>query len=477
MSRQLHAESTMRTLHALLRSSRHALARLADEGASESGVTLIEVIASALIVALVAVGTLTGFGGAGRAVADERQRGQATLLAAQDEERLRAMNVTELGNLGTATRAVTETGAPYSEGSSSGTKFTIESKAQFVTAGKEPKEEAFTCETEGAANYIQTTSKVRWAALGSGEHEREPVSQSSLVPVPASDSLLVNVRNQANEPVEGATVKVTGKTSGATHEQLTPASGCVIFGAMSDSEVLIVASKAGWINENLETESSQEAKLSTTSLVSKTFTIASPGGIKAEFESNGATSGIQGDEVHVAHTGTPEKVVGTAGKYESSITASPLYPFQTATKPPGESPYTVYAGECSSSDPAKVNTALKDPASQVQPGVTKGVKVELPQIKAEIWEGSSSTNKGSLDSNAEVKLTDACGTARTMKTSVGAPEHPYQPYGKTKFCVTQEVKGTRYKYSTEFTVTEKAGYTLPSPIYLSSSTYKSSSGC
>ena len=460
----------MHTFHALPRSSRRALTWLADEGSSESGVTLIEVIASAMIVALIAVGTLSGFGGAGRAVADERQRSQATLLAAEDEERLRAMNVTKLGQLGTQTREVTETGAAYTK-TSTGTDYKVESKAQFVSAAKE----GFTCETEGTADYIQTTSKVTWGALArSGGAEREPVSQSSIVPIPASDSLLVNVHNQANEAVEGATVKVTGKTTGSKYEQLTPASGCVIFGAMVDKEVLIVATKSGWINENLESESTQEASLSTTSLVSKTFTIASPGAIKAEFESNGVTAGVQGDVIHVAHTSTPEKVVGTTGKYESPLTATPLYPFQTATKPPGESPYTVYAGECNSSEPVKVNSALKDPAPQVNPGATTSVKVELPQIKTEVREGTSGT--APLDSAAEVKLTDACSTARTMKTSAGVLEHPYQPYGKTKLCVSQVIGGTRYKYSTEFTVTEKSGYTVPA-VYLQTSTYKSSTGC
>jgi Tfp pilus assembly protein PilV len=453
----------MRTLPALLRSSRHALARLADEG-SESGVTLIEVVISALLVAVIAIGTLTGFDSAGRAVGDERQHAQATTLAAQDEERLRGMNVTELGRYGAKTYTVKENGTTY----------TIEARAQFVSAAKE----AFTCETEGSADYIQTTSKVTWPALTSSAAKREAVSQSSIVPVPTSDSLLVNVHNQANEAVEGATVRVTGKTSGATYEQITPESGCVIFGALSDNEVVIVVSKAGWINEELQSESSQEAKLATTSLVSKTFVIAAEGTLKAEFESNGTTAGVQGDTVHVAHTSTPEKAVGTAGSPVASISIFPLFPFQTPGNPPTESKYTVYAGECSSSDPAKVNSAeLKDPTpAQVNPGVTTSVKVEVPQLKTEVYEGSSSSNKGSKDSNAEVKLTDVCGTTRTMKTSLGALEHPYQPYGKTKFCVTQVINSKRYKYSTELTLNSKAGYSM-APVYMSSSSYQSLSGC
>src|ERR1700734_4137504 len=65
------------------------LSTLAAESAAESGVTLIEVVISALLVAIIAIGTLAGFDSAGRATTDERQHNQATLLAEQDEELLR----------------------------------------------------------------------------------------------------------------------------------------------------------------------------------------------------------------------------------------------------------------------------------------------------------------------------------------------------------------------------------------------------
>ncbi len=446
--------------------ARRALAALLAEGRAESGVTLIEVIASTLIVALIVVGTLTGFGSAGRAIADERQRGQATLLAAQDEERLRGMNVTELGQLGTETSKISE----------GGTNFTIESKAQFVSASKE----TLACETsEAAASYIQTSSNVTWPQLTNSKGKREGVSQTSIVPIPTSYSVLVNVHNQANEPVEGATVKITGKASGAVSEQVTPSSGCVIFGALSDSEVTIGATKTGWINEKLETEPSpQEAKLSKTSIVPKTFVIAAPGVINAQFVSGVSGAAAQGDTFHVGHTGAPEKVVGTAGTYAASLLSpSPgVFPYQVAGSPPTASPYTVYAGECKENQPSLVNgTELKNPEVQVNPAATASVKVEVPLLNVVVDEGTTP------DPNAEAKLTDACGYVRKMKTtSAGALEHPYLPYGKTKFCVSQVIGGARYTYKTEFTISAKAGYPsngTPLTVNLTTSTYKFGPEC
>ncbi|HEX3872428.1 MAG TPA: hypothetical protein VHV77_18415 [Pirellulales bacterium] len=450
---------------------RRLLQTLASEGGSESGVTLIEVVISAMLVAIIAVATLTGFDTAGRATADERQHNQATLLAAQDEERLRGMNVTELGRLGTVTSSAKE----------GGTTYTIQSKAQFISAAKE--EEA--CETSGAnADYIRTTSNVTWPALGS----REAVSQSSIVPVPTSTSLLVNVRNQLNEGAEGATVKVTGKTTKTTVEQTTPASGCVIFGAMADSKVEVTATKVGWVNEDgEENPPATEVALSKTALVTASFPIAQPGAILAEFQSAGTP--VQGDTFYAAHTSYEGPTVGgTAGAYASTATLEGLFPFATPGSPPGESPYTAYAGECSTENNAELVASpnnvvggkkeVTDRLVQVSPGATTTVKVEVPQVKIEVFEGSAAGSKqGSRDGNVEVNITN-CGVSRVMKTtSLGALEHPYQPYTKKlKLCFTQVINRQRYKTTIEVANTARAGVTV-SPIYMSATANRSSSGC
>jgi Tfp pilus assembly protein PilV len=432
---------------------------------------LIEVVISAMLVAIIAIATLTGFDTAGRATADERQHNQATLLAAKDEERLRGMNVTELGRLGTVTLPLVK---------EDGTSYTIQSKAQFVSAAKE--EEA--CETTGgSADYIRTTSNVTWPALG----KREAVSQSSIVPVPTSTSLLVNVRNQANEGVEGAIVKVTGKTTKATVEQTTPISGCVIFGAMADSKVEVTATKAGWITESGEEEPpAKEATLSKTALVTATFTIAQPGSILAEFESAGTP--VQGDTFYASHTSFEGATVGgTAGTYASTAKLEGLFPFATPGTPPGESPYTAYAGECSTENNAELVASpnnvvggkkeVTDRLVQVNPGATTTVRVEVPAVRVELYEGSLPTSKGSLDSKAEAKITN-CGVSRVMKTtSAGALERPNQPYSKKlKLCLTQVVGTQRYTYSTEVANTARTGVTVPT-IYMTATANKSSFGC
>ena len=72
----------------------------------------------------------------------------------------------------------------------------------------------------GPADYIETSSSVTWPSIGT----HAPISQSSLVAVPKSGTLLVKVTNRNNEPVPDATVAVSDRTSSAvTAEQTTPA--------------------------------------------------------------------------------------------------------------------------------------------------------------------------------------------------------------------------------------------------------------
>ncbi|MHB8235461.1 MAG: type IV pilus modification PilV family protein, partial [Solirubrobacteraceae bacterium] len=394
-----------------------ARSRLAATTRSESGFSLIEVVISALLVGLIAIGTLTGFDSSSRATGAERAQNQATSLAAEDEERLRGLNVTELDQLGTSTKTVSDTGQCIEESSGAWryceghaaykrTTFTVKSSAQYVSAPTE----GFTCETTGgAASYIQTTSTVTWPALGS----RAPVTQSSIVNVPTSLTLLVKVWNQNHEGLSGAGVTVTNRARTLTRaEETTPTSGCVIFGALPEKEVDVVATGSGMVNEaeesvnSLATAPAKEVTLSASALTGPIeFTIATPGIISAEFESNGSKVGVKGDTFFATHTGVSKALVGgTSGSYASSATLNGLFPFATPGSKPNN-PYTVYAGDCAANNAELVATTpkVKNPPAQVEPGGTTTVAVEVPAVNVTVYEGTE-TSKGALDSTAEAKV-------------------------------------------------------------------------
>jgi type II secretory pathway pseudopilin PulG len=385
--------------------------------------TLIEVLVASLLVSLIAVGTFAGFDSATRVSADERAHTEATKLTEQDEERLRGLTATQLASLGSSQRTVTE----------NGTAFTITSSARFVSASKN----TLTCESKaGTADYIQTTSSATWPALGS----RPPVSQASTFVT----GLLVTVNNRGEEPVAGATVKISGTSNSGT--QITPAAGCVIFvGLTPEPSLTVEVSKSPWVDKNGKSPPpTKTVAILTEHLATTEFTIAPPGSIEAEFESNKLAA--TGDTFVAFQSGIspPEDFVGTAGSYLPTVTLGGLFPFAKAGTPPTPEAYFVYAGECSANNPetvTKEGEKRKPREALVEPNLVATVKIEAPTVNVKVYSGESESVKGSLiaeSANATI-FNKACSGASaqnaatlTGKHSViikaGALVQKYQPY-------------------------------------------------
>jgi Tfp pilus assembly protein PilV len=437
-------------------------ARFAVDARSASGVTLIEVIISALLVALIAVGTLTGFDSAGRATADERSHNEATLLAGQDQERLRGLSVAELTQIGTEPRpSVTEAGTTYK----------IKSSAEFVSASKE----TLTCKSgEATASYIKTTSTVTWSSTRSSQS----VNQSSIVSVPSTATLEVKVANQNNEPVEGATVTVKGTSTNLS--QTTGALGCVVFGSVPDKKVEVAVSKQEWVDhEGNSPPPAKSATLSATALTTVEFTLAQPGALIAEFESTGSPTGVKSDTAYAAQTNIgspPAFTLGTPNKFEAATAPlEGLFPFVTAGSPATANPYTVYAGDCEANNPEVVtNKVVLDKTAQIEPGQTKRVKVEVPAINLTVMSGTGSSSQGTAVTSVSAKLINKeCVGKTTQNASPVTAEHTisvlagklepkYAPYAKTnglELCVELLESSKYYRNKLVLSNTAKAGTT------------------
>jgi hypothetical protein len=471
---------------------------------------LLEVVISALLVGLIAVGTFSAFDAAGKSTAGSRAHAQATVIAQQDEERLRGQTTTQLAQLGSVETARAENGYCleqvsgawhyWSKGSTSfcenptglsgtaysATVFTVTSSATYVAAEKGSEKAAFTCEkTGGAASYLQTTSSVSWTAIGT----RPPVSQSSILTVPTSGVLLVKVLNQNNEAVEGATVTVTG--TGVNTTQTTPSSGCVIFGGLPAETVEVDASKSNWVDHQGKSppKAISGLTLSTTSVTEATFNIGEPGKIVAEFESNGSIASVTGDTVYALQTemtSPPDYIGGTAGTYASSVAVTGiegkgLFPFVKVGEPPGTAPYRVFAGACGADNPEKVTETgekLAAPSAQVNPNSEKTVKVEVPALTVNVYEGTSSSSNLLPKSEHAMIIDKGCekekvtaqnpGVAEFYKHAVEIHEghlvQNYQPYSKElALCVVAEIgskKWYKYESPTSFENKVKSGTTV-----------------
>jgi type II secretory pathway pseudopilin PulG len=495
------------------------IARHGPRARSESGLSIIEVLIASLIVAVISVGTLTGVIAAGKSTADTRSHAQATVLAAQDEERLRGLTTSALGVLGSVKTTRAENGSCveaisggwhyWSQGTTTlcenpigltgsaytGMVYTVTSAASYVTGETGGTKANLTCETTGGtANYIQTTSTVTWTTLGT----RAPVTQSTVVTVPTSDTLLVKVLNQRAEPVEGATVTVSGISPEV--QETTPSSGCVVFGGLNATSVKVAATKLGWVNRNAEASPAAKAlTLSKTATTEETFYIAEPGNIAVEFvEAGGSHLPVSGSTFYAFQTAvaTPNGFVGggSGSTYNTSAslsTAPPyfLFPFRnTGETPAGESPYTVFAGDCEANNPRTVTGATSeiDPKAQVEPNkTTNPIKVELPKVTVNVYEGTTGSTPLSSAEHAMI-INSKCSTALS-RTSTGTASVPYkhevtinsagrllpefEPYGELELCIVQKkatpAPAKYYKYKAPFTNKSAAGMSFS--VYMQAS--------
>ena len=445
---------------------------------------LIEVLVSALLVALISVGIFTGLAGANHASVNERRNAQATVIAQQDEERLRGLPVEELTQIGSTTHTVAENGmcvegstgawkywsgaatfscealtAPLKGATYTGSVFTVKSSAEFVTASKE----TLTCETtSGTADYIQTTSSVEWPSIGT----HAPISQSSLVAVPKAGTLLVKVTNRNNEAVPGATVKAYDPTTTLVATETTPASGCVVFGDLAAGTAKAIASKGEWIAKNGKTNpESLPVTITTKALAEAPLTLEEPGGIKAEFvNSSGQPVESSTFVAYQNEMGSPPFAVG--GKAESppakSAVLEGLFPFVTPGHPFTDSKYTVYAGDCEANKPATIVSGAKEEPVQVEPGppgTAETVPVEVAPVNVKVYEGTK-TSTGSLLTSTSAKINNTeCKGVKANNGETVKYEHEvkitngelgtkyeYQPYAKSlELCVVGKYgAGTEY---------------------------------
>ena len=194
---------------------RRRLRRLRAEAGDEAGIALLEVVVSALLVVIVAVGVLGAVEAATRSTSEERHRARAHGIAEEDLARMRSMRISDLSNLN-QTRTVTSDGTPY----------TVVSRAEFATDATGTA----SCQAGlAAADYILITSTITWPSIGG----RAPVREQSIVAPPNgsvsanSGSLAIRVENAQNNGIAG--VGLSGSGAGSFSGS-TGSNGCVIFG-------------------------------------------------------------------------------------------------------------------------------------------------------------------------------------------------------------------------------------------------------
>jgi Tfp pilus assembly protein PilV len=418
-------------------SALHARASALSLG-SERGDSLIEVLISAVIVALIVVGTFSGLDSTNRATALQRARSQASALAEQNEEQLSGRPVKQLSEISETHEALLR------EVRENGTVYKIVSTAQYIS---NTTATASCSSTTPSADYIQTTSKVTWPSMGT----TKPVVETSLVSPPAGSALIVQVTGASGEAVQEMSASTTkGPTSISAP---TSSNGCAIL-AVLPGEYALNVTRTGYVDQNGFVNSSEDPFYNASfyvvaeSSAKKSFEFASAGELAVKFESPVAKTKVSGETFLALNTGISSpsyKVFGEVGKSAATVESpKKLFPFT--------SPYTVYAGSCPADAPT-VNGQSSNPTLTVPAGGRAEGTVPLPPVSSiTVKDGTASGSPGSLLSGAAGTITDTGCAAEgiTVKrafttNSEGKMPYPGLPYGKYSMCVTATISGQARK--------------------------------
>jgi hypothetical protein len=466
--------------------------QLREAAGAQEGFLLVEVIVSALLVALIVVATFNGFDVANRLSADQRHHDQAAVLAAQSEEQLRTDSASALVALET-TRHVYTRELPVG-----GTKYTITQEAHPVAAsGSSTGCNANETAAQTGAN-IEVTSSVTWPQLVSAK--RPAVKQASVISPPTGSDVEVDVTNKGTTGVSGVTAiaKYQPVFSGAytTAEGTTGSTGCVVLsGIQATAASIEIVKRANFVTPaGLLEWPVKELTIAPNITTHYPVQYDEGGRILAEFTYKGATTfeskEVKGDTfvVSSALMGVkPEYEVGsTAFKYElgneEHYTALPgtytnktaatavgakyatgdLFPFATS--------WAVYAGDCKKNNVG--SEAAASGGGLVLPGKTTTVKVPMSYVALKFYKGTQLA-KGTLetptgypvqitDSECEAELAPNNSTEAKLEhdqvTLEGKLTNPFQPFGPATLCVYSST--TKHSYSINYTNSTATGSTV-----------------
>lgn len=357
--------------------------RLAQADSGEDGFVIIEVLVSALILAMVAGAVLALITATTHSAASERNHSVAYGLAQEDQARLRTMRLSSLNQV-----------FPPRTVEVGGTKFEVRSVGRFVNNSSGTR----SCSSgEASADYVEISSTVSSATLLNPVSIRSVVAPSNGSLDPSHGTLAIQASNGAGKPVSGVTASISGPTSatGSTGEE-----GCVIFADIPAGTYRLTTGGGGLINrEGLtsETLNSVSVPASATQQISvywdlagqiaPSFLYAEPGNPTLQ------TAAIDSMMVFNSEGGKPAALYGSPGTYPPSpaLEAKTAYPFAA--------PWAAYAGSCikdlpePSSSPAIANF-------QVKPGVRATPPIQVPALSALV------TYEGGKVIGATVALTD-----------------------------------------------------------------------
>jgi len=390
---------------------------------AQEGFALIEVMVSAMLVAILAIGVFAGLDAAGSTAGSNKSRGIAASVAQNDQERMRALQADELAAARLQTNTVNVGGVNY----------TVKSLVRPINQGGSG------C---GDGTLLKISSLVTWPSMRGVPTVR---ADSLLAPEPGSfgtneGGLIVQIQGRLGTGQAGIPVSISGPKSDT---DTTDENGCASFLYVPSGNYTVSFSKSGYVTADGVTNVSKAVGVPDGSVSSAAFDYDLAGQITASVVTTPAATGVsQADDstsLAVSHSSLPApgaRFFAASPAAVSITTGATLYPFTSS--------YSVFSGACVASNPssfgAPVTTVTLGPGGVATPTVTE------PALNVTV-----TGNSGAALAGATVKATSTtCGDVYTFTTNAaGRLTKPGLPYGSYTVCVHGFVNGANRKPSSQ----------------------------
>lgn len=410
------------------------LSRINARLARQDGFGIIEVLVSALVVVMAAVGTFAALDSATATSGRNKARGVAASLAQSDQERLRAMAPASLATLPPTTTKTVD-----------GKLFTIGSNAQWIA----DRTGTPSCSSaDGKVDYLKIASTVTWTGMGA----IAPVESESLRAVPKGafrpneGTIAVKVLDRNGAGVPNIAVGITGATS---YNATTNALGCVIIDQVPVGTYTISLNQSGYVRDKLPsaqawTESTVVAKeqTSATSIVYDRAGTASVAFKTTTAVGSATPADTTGEAFTVSHSGLGSPNVRF---FSLPTTTAPAATMSSGTPHalfPFTSNYAIWAGACAQADPQPYGgargQALVPPA-----GSAAVVSVHEPLLSLTVKKYTTpsqvSSSVSNIDTGRVVIKPVVAGCARTiiLNTNSSGVVTTALPYGDYSICAQE----------------------------------------
>jgi Tfp pilus assembly protein PilV len=387
--------------------------------ADERGSLLIEVLVSAVLVAVIGVALFGALNSAAQVSGKSKTRAGAAAIAQDDQERMRAMPVASLNNFRDHRDPVVMGKIAY----------VVDSRAEWIADNKG----ATDCTANGAAaDYLKITSTVSAKNIPL----KPVVVTSTVTPAPGTftsdeGSLAVSIVGANGTGRSGINVSINGPASDV---QLTDANGCAFFGYEPVGDYDVTASASGYVDPNGNANATGTSSVGSQTVATLSLSYDRAGQATANFVTTpDNTSTQQATKQSTLGFSNAGVTINSGVRYFPSgtpvtaITTTPtLYPFPGA--------YSAFAGDCANN---AAPTGVTPDALTVLPGkLDHTVDVHVPSLNV-IGKVNGTPTPGMT---VTVKSTTSGCTPRTYTplpttSSSGRLSDPGYPFGTYTVCI------------------------------------------